>query len=75
MHENSAAILLARRLVTPHSAPMNDAITRIVLAVLQRAPEWIRHDLATKDAATRARAEETLAAMIGSAFEQPKGSS
>ena len=49
---------------------MSEEITKIVLGVLERAPEWIRHDLAAKDAAIRARAEETLAAMIVNALAQ-----
>nr|WP_176392367.1 DUF6771 family protein [Sphingomonas sp. CDS-1] len=49
---------------------MNEDLSRIILAVLERAPEWIRHDLAAKDAAIRARAEETLAAMIANALAQ-----
>ncbi|MEV4933977.1 hypothetical protein MRBLSP13_002157 [Sphingobium sp. LSP13-1-1.1] len=40
----------------------------IILGVIERAPQWIRHDLAAKDAASRARAEETLAAMIADAL-------
>jgi len=53
-----------------HSAVMNEDSTKIVLVGLERAPEWVRHDLAAKDAAIRARAEETLAAMIASALAQ-----
>ena len=49
---------------------MNEAATKMILAILERAPEWLRHDLAAKDAAIRARAEETLAAMIASALGQ-----
>jgi hypothetical protein len=49
---------------------MNEDITKIVLMVLVRAPEWVRHDLAAKDAAIRARAEEALAAMIANALAQ-----
>jgi hypothetical protein len=40
------------------------------LEVLARAPEWLRHDLSSKDHQTRARAEETLAAMISAAWEE-----
>ena len=49
---------------------MNEDIAKTVLMVLERAPEWVRHDLAAKDAAIRDRAEETLAAMIASALAQ-----
>ena len=47
---------------------MDDEMKAILLGVIERAPEWIRHDLAAKDAATRARAEETLAAMTADAL-------
>lgn len=33
--------------------------------VLRNAPQWVRIDLASKDAQVRGRAEEVLAAMIG----------
>ena len=29
---------------------MDDVTLKIILAVLERAPEWIRHDLGGKDA-------------------------
>lgn len=41
-----------------------------VLPVIERVPEWIRHDLVSKDAVIRSRAEETLAAMIASALKE-----
>jgi len=47
---------------------MDEEMKAILLGVIERAPQWIRHDLAAKDAATRARAEETLAAMIADAL-------
>lgn len=47
---------------------MNGAINQLVLRVLQRAPQWVRQDLQASDAVLRARAEETLAAMISSAL-------
>jgi len=40
-----------------------------IQGVLERAPHWIRHDLASKDSTVRQRAEETLAAMIANAIE------
>lgn len=44
---------------------MNQAAMKSIVAdLLSRTPEWIRHDLDTKDATARLRAEETLAAMI-----------
>ena len=41
----------------------------IILGVVERAPQWVRHDLEAKDAGVRARAEETLAAMITNALK------
>lgn len=49
---------------------MNAAITSIILAVIERAPQWVRHDLESRDSAIRARAEETLAAMIAAALQE-----
>ncbi len=40
----------------------------IIFPHLTRMPEWLRHDLAGKDALLRARAEEALAAMIVNAI-------
>ena len=48
---------------------MDNAQKAAVLAVIRRAPQWIRHDLQTKDAIVRLRAEESLAAMIAGALE------
>jgi len=47
---------------------MTEQLNASILAILQRAPEWLRQDLASKDATARERAEETLAAMIGDAL-------
>ncbi len=47
---------------------MNGAINELVLGVLARAPQWVRQDLLSADPIVRARAEETLAAMISSAL-------
>ena len=44
---------------------MSDTILRI----LERTPQWIRHDLLAADVAVRQRAEETLAIMIATALE------
>lgn len=41
----------------------------IVLKTVTRLPDWIRHDLGSKDSAVRLRAEETLAAMIVNALD------
>ncbi|WP_200894428.1 DUF6771 family protein [Sphingomonas sp. SRS2] len=41
----------------------DDVATKIA-KVIRNAPDWLRHDLASKDAGLRTRAEETLAAMV-----------
>lgn len=46
---------------------MEDMDSKISAAV-RHAPQWVRHDLLSPDAAIRVRAEETLAAMIGNAL-------
>lgn len=46
-------------------------ITTLVSEILGRAPEWIRKDLAARDALLRTRAEEALAALIGAALTGP----
>lgn len=46
-------------------------IQSIILAVLERAPQWIRHDLASSDATIRNRAEEAMAAIIAQALRRP----
>jgi len=48
-------------------------LTAPILAVIERAPQWVRHDLGSKDPAIRSRAEETLAAMIASALTEAQG--
>ena len=40
-----------------------------LLKAVTRLPEWIRHDLTTKDPVTRRQAEESLAAMLVAAIE------
>jgi hypothetical protein len=47
---------------------MTGELTTIILRVIERAPQWIRHDLDSKDAAQRIRAEEAPAAMIADAL-------
>ncbi|MGN6817855.1 MAG: hypothetical protein ACTHJR_04215 [Sphingomonas sp.] len=39
-----------------------------ILSVLAKTPEWIRHDLVSRDVSSRERAEEALAAMITAAL-------
>ena len=48
---------------------MNDTTSALILRVIERAPQWVRHDLGAKDEAIRTRAEETLAAMIANALD------
>lgn len=48
----------------------SNAITALVTEILTRAPDWIRKDLASKDPLSRTRAEEALAALIGSALSK-----
>ncbi len=43
---------------------MEQATRDAFLKAVARLPEWIRHDLAARDAALRVRAEESLAAML-----------
>ncbi|WP_446655464.1 DUF6771 family protein [Blastomonas sp.] len=49
---------------------MTGDMNQLVLRVLERAPQWVRQDLLSSDPAVRARAEETLAAMISSALQE-----
>lgn len=48
---------------------MTTMTTSTILAVIERAPQWVRRDLEARDDAIRARAEETLAAMIAAALQ------
>lgn len=54
---------------------MDDEMTKLITAILERAPQWVRHDLVSKDATTRTRAEETLAAMIANGLREGTGDS
>lgn len=47
---------------------MNTTLTTTILAVIERSPQRVRHELESKDPVIRCRAEETLAAMIASAL-------
>ncbi|WP_439487092.1 hypothetical protein [Blastomonas fulva] len=49
---------------------MNGAINQLVLSVLSRAPQWVKQEMLSPDPIVRARAEETLAAMISSALDE-----
>lgn len=46
------------------AAGMTDDLTTIVLGAIERAPQWIRRDLESRDRVVRIQAEESLAAMI-----------
>jgi hypothetical protein len=60
---------LAARPCHRHRPDDDDTASAIILRVIERAPQWVRHDLAAKDEAIRTRAEETLAAMIANALD------
>ena len=47
---------------------MDEETKSIILRTVERAPQWVRHDLTSKDSAVRGRAEETIAAMIANAL-------
>lgn len=49
---------------------MDDKTKAMILAVIARAPEWLRNDLTAKDGEAKVRAEETLAAMIADALDK-----
>ncbi|WP_448664572.1 hypothetical protein ACG3SL_07815 [Sphingomonas sp. CJ20] len=52
-----------------HRAAMQDDLQATIAAIIARTPEWVRQELLSKDRATRARAEEALAAMIADALK------
>lgn len=49
---------------------MTRALTETVLRVVERAPQWIKRDLDSRNPVARIRAEESLAAMIADALER-----
>lgn len=49
---------------------MNGAINQLVLRVIARAQQWVKQEMLSPDPIVRARAEETLAAMISSALDE-----
>lgn len=53
-----------------HRPGMTQNLAPVIRHVLERAPQWVRRDLDSKDPAIRARAEDTLAAMICSALQE-----
>jgi hypothetical protein len=52
------------------AAGMTDDLTTIVLRAIERAPQWVRRDLESKDRVVRIQAEESLAAMIADALRR-----
>lgn len=52
---------------------MDENTTDLILRVIERAPQWVRHELEAKDPGARRRAEETLAAMIADALAHGAG--
>lgn len=56
-----------------YSARMIDELTSIVLSAVERAPQWVRRDLESKDHVARIQAEESLAAMIADALRKAEG--
>jgi hypothetical protein len=53
-----------------HSAGMEQTSKDVLFKAVARLPEWVRHDLAAKDAALRVRAEESLAAILVDALDR-----
>ncbi|WP_072893137.1 DUF6771 family protein [Sphingobium sp. YR657] len=51
---------------------MTSLMISTILAVIERSPQWVRHDLGSRETAIRARAEETLAAMIAAAVQDER---
>lgn len=51
-----------------------DDVHPIILAAVARAPQWVRHDLASPDAAIRERAEDAMAAIIAQALRDAAAS-
>lgn len=48
----------------------SEKLLSVITGVLERAPQWVRDDLAVKDPGRRSRAEESLAAMIVAALRE-----
>lgn len=47
-----------------------DDTAATITKVIENTPDWLRQDLASKDAGLPTRAEETLAAMIAAALQK-----
>ncbi|WP_192812886.1 hypothetical protein [Rhizorhabdus wittichii] len=50
----------------------SDEISAKITKIIESTPEWLRHDLTSKEVLTRARAEETLSSMIAAALNPLK---
>ena len=57
-------LMIACLYATTHRVQMDQETSELIMRVIARAPQWLRHDLSSKDLNARGRAEETLAAMI-----------
>lgn len=60
--------------VVRYDARMTDELTTIVLHAIERAPQWVKRDLDSKDHVIRTQAEESLAAMIAEAWRKKEAS-
>ena len=49
---------------------MDQTTKDALLKAVARLPDWVRHDLAARDAALRVRAEEALTAMLVDVLEK-----
>lgn len=52
---------------------MDEKMNATILKVFERAPQWLRHDLGSRNAPAHGRAEETLAAKISDALANGTG--
>ena len=52
---------------------MSQPPVTIIAAIIAKAPQWIKHDLGSKDPAIRERAEESLAARIADVLNKTAG--
>ncbi len=49
-----------------------DELQTLILNAVERAPQWLRHDLSSTDQAARTRAEDAMAAIIAQAIRTAK---
>jgi hypothetical protein len=52
---------------------MDEKVKALILRATERAPQWLRNDLASKDASVRAQAEEIFATTIANALTNGNG--